>query len=131
MHICNIVNLYFSPVNCVAPPNGSIRYWLPSSPPSSLSVVKLLRLDSWYFVLCPGLGVSSSFSITLFYFFAFALLCHDLLFALAYVRVTNNLIGPISKRCFTCYSLQGCCIITLCDYPARDGGVTLGVLLIK
>jgi hypothetical protein len=56
-------------------------------PPLSVSVVELLRLDSWYFGLCPELGVSSSLSSTFFYFFAFAILCHDLLFALAYMRV--------------------------------------------
>jgi hypothetical protein len=31
-------------------------------------------------------------------FFAFALLCHGLLFALAYMRVINSLINPINKR---------------------------------
>jgi hypothetical protein len=37
-------------------------------PPSSVSVAKLLSLDSWYFGLCLGLGVSSSLSSTLFCF---------------------------------------------------------------
>jgi hypothetical protein len=68
VQLCNIVTLCLSPVNCVPPPDSSIRYWLPSSPSSSLSVAELLRLDSWYFGLCPGLGVSSSLLSTLFYF---------------------------------------------------------------
>jgi hypothetical protein len=58
-------------------------------PPSSVLMVELLSLDSWYFGLCPGLGVSSSLPSTLFYFFAFALLCNGLMFVLAYVCVTH------------------------------------------
>jgi hypothetical protein len=71
MHICNIVSLCFSLVNCVPPPDGSIWYWLLPSPPpsSSVSVAEVLRLDSWYFGLCPRLRVSSSLPITLFCFF--------------------------------------------------------------
>jgi hypothetical protein len=38
-------------------------------PPSSVSVTEVLRLDSWYFGLPSGLGVSSSLSSTLFCFF--------------------------------------------------------------
>jgi hypothetical protein len=94
-------------------------------------VAELLRLDSWYFGLYPGLGVSSSLPSILFYFFAFVLLCHGLIFTLAYVRVTHGFIDPINKRGFASYSLQGSEIITMCDYPVGDGGVTLGVLLIK
>jgi hypothetical protein len=60
-------------------------------------VVELLKLDSWYFGLPYGLGVSSLLSSTLFVF-SFALLCHDLLFLLPYVCVINILIGPINKR---------------------------------
>jgi hypothetical protein len=47
----------------------SISY-LHSPPPlqSSVSMAELLMLNSWYFGLCPGLGVSSSLSSTLFYF---------------------------------------------------------------
>jgi hypothetical protein len=68
MQLCNIVTLCFSHVNCIPPPDGSIRYWLPPSPPLSMLVAELLRLDSWYFGLCPGLGVYSSLPITFFCF---------------------------------------------------------------
>jgi hypothetical protein len=37
-------------------------------PPSSVPVAELVSLDSWYFGLCFGLGVSSSLPSTLFYF---------------------------------------------------------------
>jgi hypothetical protein len=87
VHICNIVNLCFSLVNCVPPPDGSIWYWSPSSS-SSVSMVELLRLDSWHFRLPFRLGVSSSLPNTLFCFFlcpslswsfvsAFLCVCHQ------------------------------------------------------
>jgi hypothetical protein len=111
-------------MNCVPPPDGLIRYWSPPSPPSSESVAELLRLDSWYFELLFGLGVYSSLASTLFFHlpFFFMVFC----FRLA-MCVTNSFIGSFNKRCFVCYFLQGSYIIMFCDYPARHGGVTLGM----
>jgi hypothetical protein len=131
VHTYNIVRFYLPPMNYMPPLDGSIRYRSLPSPPSSESVAELLRLDSWYFGLPFGLGVFSSLASTLFWVFSFALLCHGLLFPLAYVCVTNSFIVTFNKRCFACYFLQGSCIITFCDYPARHGGVTLGILLVK
>jgi hypothetical protein len=58
-------------------------------------IAKVRFLVFWALYQTRSLLIASEHSLL---FFVFALLCHGLLFALAYMRVTNSLIGPINKR---------------------------------